>query len=79
VRKSATEGKTAGNVDEAFKTAAKVIEAEYEWPFQSHAPMGPACAVVAINGDKVDCWSGTQRQENKAKDWEQLLRAQSNR
>ncbi|WP_229266783.1 molybdopterin cofactor-binding domain-containing protein [Leptospira sp. severe_002] len=61
VRKSMVEGKTAGNVDEAFKTAAKVIEAEYEWPFQSHAPMGPACAVVAINGDKVDCWSGTQK------------------
>ena len=61
VRKASTEGKTAGNVDEAFKTAAKVIEAEYEWPFQSHAAMGPACAVVAINGDKVDCWSGTQK------------------
>ena len=61
VRKAAVEGKTAGNVDEAFKTAAKVIEAEYEWPFQSHAAMGPACAVVAINGDKVDCWSGTQK------------------
>jgi CO/xanthine dehydrogenase Mo-binding subunit len=61
VRKAATEGKTAGNVDDAFKNAAKVIEAEYEWPFQSHACMGPACCVVAINGDKVDCWSGTQK------------------
>jgi CO/xanthine dehydrogenase Mo-binding subunit len=61
VRKSAVEGKTTGNVDDAFKTAAKVIEAEYEWPFQSHACMGPACAVVAINGNKVDCWSGTQK------------------
>jgi nicotinate dehydrogenase subunit B len=61
VRKRAEEGKTAGNVDEAFKTAAKVIEAEYEWPFQSHAPMGPACSVVEIKGDKVNCWSGTQK------------------
>ena len=26
----------------------KVIEAEYEWPFQSHASMGPACALVEI-------------------------------
>ena len=40
VRKRAVEGKTTGNVDEAFKTAAKVIEAEYEWPFQSHAAWG---------------------------------------
>jgi CO/xanthine dehydrogenase Mo-binding subunit len=61
VRKQAVEGKTAGNVDEAFKTAAKVIEAEYEWPFQSHAAMGPACALVEIKGDKVNCWSGTQK------------------
>ncbi len=61
VRKREVGGKTTGNVEEAFKTAAKVIEAEYEWPFQSHACMGPACCVVAINGDKVDCWSGTQK------------------
>ena len=27
-----------------LQTAARVIEAEYEWPFQSHASMGPACA-----------------------------------
>ena len=32
----------------------KVIEAEYEWPFQSHAAMGPACALVEIKDGKVD-------------------------
>ena len=42
--------KQNGNVEEAFKTAAKIIEAEYEWPFQSHASMGPACALVEIKG-----------------------------
>jgi CO/xanthine dehydrogenase Mo-binding subunit len=50
-----------GNVDEAFRTAARVIEAEYEWPFQSHACMGPACALVEIKDGKVTCWSGTQK------------------
>jgi CO/xanthine dehydrogenase Mo-binding subunit len=50
-----------GNVEEAFKTAARVIEAEYEWPFQSHASMGPACALVEIKDGKVTCWSGTQK------------------
>ena len=59
-RKAQTD-KQNGNVDEAFKTAAKVIEAEYEWPFQSHASMGPACAVVQIRDGKVTCWSGTQK------------------
>jgi CO/xanthine dehydrogenase Mo-binding subunit len=60
VRKRQVE-KQDGNVDDAFKTAAKIIEAEYEWPFQSHASMGPACAVVEIKDDHVTCWSGTQK------------------
>ena len=53
--------KPVGNVEDAFKSAARVIEAEYEWPFQSHACMGPACALVEIKDGKVTCWSGTQK------------------
>ncbi|MFZ2079713.1 MAG: molybdopterin cofactor-binding domain-containing protein [Xanthobacteraceae bacterium] len=53
--------KQTGNVDEAFKNAARVIEAEYEWPFQSHASLGPACAVVDIKGDEVTLWTGSQK------------------
>ena len=60
VRKRQIE-KQNGNVDDAFKTAARVIEAEYEWPFQSHASMGPACALVDIKDGMVTCWSGTQK------------------
>ena len=60
VRKRVVE-KENGNVDDAFKSAARVIEAEYEWPFQSHAPMGPACALVEIKDGNVTCWSGTQK------------------
>jgi nicotinate dehydrogenase subunit B len=60
VRKRMVE-KENGNVDEAFKSAARIIEAEYEWPFQSHASMGPACAVVEIKDGNVTCWSGTQK------------------
>jgi nicotinate dehydrogenase subunit B len=50
-----------GDVDAAFKSAARVIEAEYEWPFQSHASMGPACSLVEIKDGYVTCWSGTQK------------------
>ena len=60
VRKRSVD-KENGNVDDAFKNAAKVIEAEYEWPFQSHASMGPACALVEIKDGLVTCWSGTQK------------------
>jgi nicotinate dehydrogenase subunit B len=54
-------GKQAGTVDDAFKGAARVIEAEYEWPFQSHARMGPGCALVEIKDGRVTCWTGTQK------------------
>jgi nicotinate dehydrogenase subunit B len=60
VRKAQVD-KQNGNVDEAFRTAARVIEAEYEWPFQSHACMGPACAVIEIKDGKVKCWTGSQK------------------
>ena len=61
VRKREVDNKQTGNVDDAFKTAARVIEAEYEWPFQSHACMGPACAVVEIKDGNVTCWTGSQK------------------
>ena len=60
VRKAVDE-KPVGNAAEAFKTAARVIEAEYEWPFQSHACMGPACAVVEIKDGRVTCYTGSQK------------------
>jgi len=60
VRKRVVEQQN-GDVDEAFKSAARVIEAEYEWPFQSHASMGPACSLVEIKDGYVTCWSGTQK------------------
>src|SRR2546423_5602504 len=40
---------------------ARVIEAEYHWPFQSHASMGPACAVAEVKGDRCTVWTGSQK------------------
>lgn len=46
----------------AFAGASKVIEATYEWPFQSHASMGPACAVVDYQpGAMTTLWTGSQK------------------
>jgi len=61
VRHAETQPKEAGNIAEAFGAAARVVEAEYEWPFQSHACMGPACAVVEIKDGQATCWSGSQK------------------
>jgi len=55
------EGKPVGNVDDAMRSAARVVEAEYEWPFQSHASMGPACALVEIKDGQATCWTGSQK------------------
>ena len=50
-----------GDLAAAFKTASRVVEAEYEWPFQSHASMGPACALADVRADGVTVWSGSQK------------------
>jgi nicotinate dehydrogenase subunit B len=51
-----------GNVDAALGQAAKVVEAEYLWPFQSHASMAPAVATADYRSDDtVTIWSGTQK------------------
>jgi nicotinate dehydrogenase subunit B len=50
-----------GDLEAAFKTAARVVEAEYEWPFQSHASMGPGCAVADVRADSATVWSGSQK------------------
>jgi nicotinate dehydrogenase subunit B len=53
--------KENGNVDDAFRNAARIVEAEYEWPFQSHACMGPGCGVVDVQTDKVTVWTGSPK------------------
>jgi nicotinate dehydrogenase subunit B len=54
-----------GNVETAFADAEKnglrIVEAEYEWPFQSHACFGPAVAVVDAKPDHVTIYTGTQK------------------
>lgn len=50
-----------GNVDTGFTGAAKVVEAEYEWPFQSHASMGGGCAVADVKADSAVCYTGSPK------------------
>lgn len=50
-----------GDVDSALPAAARRIEAWYEYPFQSHACMGPACALAQIGPEQVTVWMGGQK------------------
>jgi len=49
-----------GDVDAAFKNAAKVHEAEYYVPHLAHASMEPPVAVAEFKNGKVETWAPTQ-------------------
>lgn len=53
--------KDEGNVDEALKSAARIVEVTYETPFQSHASFGPGCAVAHWLNGEMTVWTGTQK------------------
>ena len=50
-----------GDLDAAFARAARIVEAEYEWPLQSHSCMGPACAIADVQADRATVWTGSQK------------------
>jgi CO/xanthine dehydrogenase Mo-binding subunit len=52
---------TVGNVDAAFAKGGRIVAAEYEWPFQSHASLAPACAVAEVTADGVTVWHSSQK------------------
>jgi len=59
--------KAAGDPDVAMSKAARVVEAEYDFPYLAHAPMEPLNATVRITPDKCEVWTGTQFQTNDQK------------
>ncbi len=51
-----------GDPATALAGAAKVIEADYEFPYLAHAPMEPLDCVVKLAGERAEVWSGSQIQ-----------------
>jgi isoquinoline 1-oxidoreductase subunit beta len=49
-----------GDVEQAFKNAAKVIRSEYQCPFLSHAPMEPMNFFAHVKPDSVELAGPTQ-------------------
>ena len=50
-----------GDAEAALALAARVVEARYEYPFQSHASMGPACAIADVRDGGALVWFGGQK------------------
>ncbi|HSI54215.1 MAG TPA: molybdopterin cofactor-binding domain-containing protein [Ramlibacter sp.] len=44
----------------ALPNAANKLSATYVWPLQSHASMGPSCAVADVKGDSATVWTASQ-------------------
>ena len=62
-----------GDVDAAFKSAAKVIRSEYQCPFLSHAPMEPMNFFAHVREDGVELVGPTQRPDGARNDTAKLL------
>jgi nicotinate dehydrogenase subunit B len=64
-----------GDAAGALEGAAEKLEAGYEWPFQSHATMGPGCAVADVRLDGLTTvWSGGQKPHALQQGFAELLR-----
>jgi nicotinate dehydrogenase subunit B len=58
---SSTEPRISGNPDEAFTSAAQVLEAEYAVPFQGHTAIGPAFALADPSDDQLTIYSNDMK------------------
>ena len=49
-----------GDAKQALGAATKRLAVEYYWPMQSHASIGPSCAVADVRDGKATVWSASQ-------------------
>lgn len=49
-----------GDAAAALPSAVKQLSATYWWPFQSHASLGPACAVADFKPEGTTIWTASQ-------------------
>src|SRR5207247_10378706 len=56
-------GNKAGDAKAAIAGAAKVVEAVYNYPYQSHSPMEPMNATALHTPEKCEVWCPTQNGE----------------
>ncbi|AUD03986.1 xanthine dehydrogenase family protein molybdopterin-binding subunit [Spirosoma pollinicola] len=69
----ATVRRKDGDVETAFKNAAKVVKAEYQCPFLSHAPMEPMNFFAHVRPDGVELVGPTQTPELARNETAKLL------
>jgi isoquinoline 1-oxidoreductase subunit beta len=55
-----TETRHTGSVDTALATAAKTIEAAYDYPYLAHAPLEPQNCTALFKDGTLEVWAPTQ-------------------
>jgi len=53
-----------GDADAALASAARTVEAVYEFPFLAHVPMEPVHYLADVRSDRAELWGSTQAPEN---------------
>ncbi len=64
--KDAPVSRNEGDVEKAFASAAKVVEAEYYAPYLEHATMEPQNCAALYKDGRVDVWAPSQNSEATA-------------
>jgi len=54
--------RSEGDAEAALAKAAKVITADFEFPYLAHAPMEPLDCVIKTDGSSAEIWTGSQLQ-----------------
>src|SRR5262249_1805870 len=62
-------GNKNGDAPAALASAAKKVEAVYNYPYQNHATMEPLNATALYTADKCEVWCGTQNGEAAIAGW----------
>jgi nicotinate dehydrogenase subunit B len=62
-----------GDFNAAYAAAPKKLAAEFYWPAQSHASMGPSCAIADVKDGAATIWCSSQGTHRYARHFADML------